>query len=312
MKHLERAFLGNKAFLFYVAVIIITFIAQAVISFFVLIAAYYIETGSLKGAFLDVHGMIALMDKNVLLCVLMIPFAISLLLMLILIKLIHKRSFSEVVNGTKSIRWNRIWFSFILWFGLMGIHTAVALFLRPDDFTLQFDISKFIPLLIISLALIPLQTTFEEVMVRGYLAQGVGTLTKSRWMALLLPALLFTVLHITNPEVREYGMAIMLTTYFTMALIWGLTSILDDGIEIGIGMHAANNIFISLFTSQQGAAFETHSVFEIAKSNPYIALLELIVMGSITIFIFYKKYNWTFTTLNKKIEKPDTSSPSVS
>lgn len=312
MKHLERAFVGNNHFGLYIVVIIVVFFVQNIVSIVTLVAAELFTSGNIEGLFLNMKGAMAVMNKNILLSALLIPFAISLGVMLILIRLLHKRTFTEVVNGRKKARWKRVWVGFAIWFILMGIYTIVSLIIRPDDLTLQFNIDRFIPLLIISIILIPLQTTFEEVMVRGYFAQGVGTLTRNRWLALILPALFFSLLHIANPEIEEYGMGIMLATYFTMALILGLTSILDDGIELAMGMHAANNLFICLFTSQQGAAFETYAVFEIAKSNPYVALVELIVMGAIILGICYRKYNWSFATLNKKIEKADEASSTVS
>jgi membrane protease YdiL (CAAX protease family) len=36
------------------------------------------------------------------------------------------------------------------------------------------------------LQFLPLQTTFEELMIRGYLAQGIGAWTKTRWMVIVI------------------------------------------------------------------------------------------------------------------------------
>ena len=313
MKHLEKAFIGNNHFLLYVAVIVIVLVAQGFISAIlmgIIVFSNISSPNELIGA--DAMSLLKSIDSNITLTVLMIPMALSFILILILIKAIHGRTFAEVVNGTKQTRWQRVFYGFAIWFVIMAISSIAQYLASPEVFILQFSLKKFIPLILISLALIPFQTTFEEVMTRGYLAQGVGTLTGNRWLAFLIPAFFFTVLHLFNPEIKEHGFWIMLFTYLAMSLIWGLVAILDDGIELAIGMHAANNIFISLFTSQKGAAFETDAVFAITKSNPYLDFVILLIAGGIAIAIFYKKYDWSFNTLNTKIENPNSKTISVS
>lgn len=308
MQHLERALTGRNGFGWYVLVIIISLVAQAIamIPIFGIIAFVY-TTGDnnldISALTSDPMALLKAIDSNVALLALMIPMAISLLVILLMIRLLHKRNFAGVVNGRKKTRWARVFFGFAVWFGIMIALLLVQLVLYPEEFTLQFQLSSYLPLLAISLCLIPLQTTFEEILTRGYLAQGVAALTKSRIAALLIPAIFFAALHLSNPEIDEYGMGIMLATYLAMALILGLTSILDDGIELAIGIHAANNMFISLFTTQKGSAFETAAVFEVAKGNPYIDLLILLAIGAVVIGIFYKKYGWSWKTINIRIEK---------
>ncbi len=316
MNHLELSF-SDKAYkhrvlLFILCIVLIgvTLFVQMIATSFSLLAAYSFEMESLT--MLPNMAALSDMDRNVFLLAIAIPFAIALLFLLLITKAIHRHSFTQLVNGTKSIRWKRVGFAFALWFGIMAIHLMGTLLFNAESLTLQFNIEQFIPLLLISICLLPIQTTFEEVLIRGHLAQGVAMLTRSRWLSLLFPALIFAILHINNPEVEAYGVGIMLPTYFTVAIIWGLAAILDDGLEIGIGAHAANNIFISLFTTQQDAAFETYAVFEMQAPNPYISLLELLIMGAIVLFVCYRKYKWSFNTLNKKIEKPKDSSLSVS
>jgi len=85
--------------------------------------------------------------------------------------------------------------------------------------------------------------------------------------------------------------------------LFGIVSILDDGIEIALGMHAVNNVLISLFTTHESSAFQTPAVFSVREMNPVEGLIGVIVMGAIAVFFFYKKYNWSFSVLNKRVEK---------
>lgn len=324
MQHLEIALTKKRGFktwiltlIKYILSILIAFVAQAVAMFFILFLIYYFffaskgDSNAFLVIFSDPMGMLKSIDSNIALLALMIPMAISLLVILVMIRLLNKRSFAGVVNGTKKTRWQRVFVGFGVWFTILLIMMLGQLLIYPEDFTLQFQLKSFLPLLVISILIIPLQTTFEEVMTRGYLAQGIAALTRSRIAALLIPAVYFAFLHISNPEIDEYGMGVMLATYFVMAMILGLTSILDDGIEIAMGIHAANNMFISLFTTQQGSVFETAAVFEVSKGNPYTDLIGLIIVGCLTIGFFYKKYHWSWKTINKKIENPDDIDVSV-
>lgn len=304
MKHLERALTGRNGFGWYVLIIIVSLLIQAVaiIPIFGVIALLYADAiGGISPT--DPMTVLKNIDSNIALLALMIPIAVSLLTIWALVKIVHKRSLSETVNGTKQMRWQRVFFGFGIWLIMMSIALLGQYLVAPEAFILQFNINQFIPLFFITLLFIPLQTTFEEVMTRGYLAQGIGSLTKSRLLALLIPAAFFALLHITNPEVGKYGMGVMLASYFAMALVLGITAILDDGIELALGIHAANNMFISLFTTQKGSVFETAAVFEVAQGDPYIELATLVVAGSIVIAILYKKYGWQWSTINKKVER---------
>lgn len=307
MKHLERAYTGNNALGWYAITLCIIFFAQ-----FLLSATSILGLGvNLTPVITPGDNLFDYIDKNLFLLVLLIPFTVSLLIFGLLSKTFHYRSIIEVINGRKKLRWNRIWSGFFIWLLFISFTTLVSYLLCPEDFALQFNLSKFIPLLIISIIFIPLQATFEEVIFRGYLMQGIGTFTGYRWIALLVSSILFMLLHMRNPEVGRHG-TIMFFNYMAMALIWGIITLLDDGAEIPIGMHVANNLFICLFTSQRGAVLETDAIFEVSESDPYISLAVLTVAGLLIIAYFYRKYQWNFSILNKKLDKPTDNMTSVS
>lgn len=94
----------------------------------------------------------------------------------------------------------------------------------------------------------------------------------------------------------------MMPQYISFGLIFGLISVLDDGIELAMGIHFANNAFLSLFVTHSSAAFQTTAVFEAQKVDPYWGFLTLLLSGIILIAFLYRKYNWSFSVLNKKIE----------
>ena len=240
-------------------------------------------------------------SQNVGLLLLIIPFIVGLCFLIPGIKLLHKRTLSETINGRKKIRWRRCFTGAAVWVALMSIYLAVDYFLAPDDFVIQFELSKFIPLLLISLFLIPLQTSLEEIFFRGYFSQGVAARTKSRWLAILIPGIIFGLIHSMNPEVKEFGFWISMSQYIGFGLVFGLISVLDDGIELALGIHAANNAFLSLFVTHKASALQTPAVFEALNMDPYKDSLVTILLFVIAVIIYALLYKWDFSLLNKKV-----------
>jgi len=307
MKHLEYALGKENKFWKYILTLFISILA----SNFIGIMPYIIVTiiiGTSNGIKIE-DIMMNMMDAkyigmspNLSLFLMLIAFVVALLTLILFIKLLHHQSVQEVINGTKKIRWDRVFWGAGVWLVLLLISFAISYILNPDNFILQFDITSFIPLFFISVLMIPLQTSYEEIAFRGYLAQGIGRITKSRWMALLIPSILFGLMHAANPEVKEFGFWIMMPQYIMFGLVFGIVSILDDGIELALGMHAINNVFLSLTVTHSSSALQTSAIFTEKEVDPTYGAIELLVFSLIVIAFFYKKYNWNISILNKKLK----------
>lgn len=142
----------------------------------------------------------------------------------------------------------------------------------------------------------PLQTTFEELLFRGYLLQGFARLTKNVWLPLVLTSVLFGSLHFFNPEVDKLGNWLLLY-YIGTGLFLGLITIYDQGTELALGFHAANNFFSSILVTASWTVFETHAILT-DTSEPQMdfeVFLPLLVFFPLLFFIFGKRYNWTFS-----------------
>ena len=72
--------------------------------------------------------------------------------------------------------------------------------LEPENFEINFKLVPFLILFVIAIVLIPIQTSFEEYLFRGYLMQGIGIITKYKWIPLLITSLVFGLMHISNQE----------------------------------------------------------------------------------------------------------------
>ncbi len=70
---------------------------------------------------------------------------------------------------------------------------------------------------------------------------------------------------------------------------------MDEGIELALGFHAANNLIGALLVSTDWSVFQTNSILkDISDPSAGIdIILPVIIIYPLLLFIFSKKYNWT-------------------
>ncbi len=233
-------------------------------------------------------------NKNLFLLGNLLPFAFLLVFLLLFVKFLHQRSITSVITSRKKVDWKRFFFGFFFWGILTSVFLIIGYFLEPELYTWNFKPSSFIVLLIISLVFIPLQTSFEELYFRGYLMQTTGIITKNKWFPLIFTSVLFGLMHSFNPEVEKLGYSIM-TYYIGTGFLFGIITLMDEGTELALGMHAVNNIIAATLITNNWAVFQTDALL-IDNTEPDLGLLmylPVFIIYPITIFIFSKKYGWT-------------------
>ena len=74
---------------------------------------------------------------------------------------------------------------------------------------------------------------------------------------------------------------------------------MDEGLELALGFHAANNLIAALLLTADWTAFQTHSILK-DISDPEMSNVEkpVFVIYPILLIVFAKKYNWS---IGKKI-----------
>ena len=222
------------------------------------------------------------------------PLSIACLFLLFWVKFVQNQSITILTTSRENIDWKRIFFSFSLWSLISMVMVLGAYYLSPESFVLNFKLNKFLVFLIIAILLIPLQTSFEEYLFRGHMMQGIGLLTNNRLIPLIVTSVLFGLMHIANPEVGKIGYIIMVY-YIGTGFFLGIITLMDDGLELALGFHAANNLIGALLVTADWTAFQTHSVFkDISEPTAgFDVVLPVIIIFPILILIFAKKYKWT-------------------
>lgn len=222
------------------------------------------------------------------------PLSIFCLLILLYVKFVHKQSIRSLTTSRPKIDWSRVFFSFALITVFLVSLTLIDYATNPADYKLNFELIPFLGLLGFAVVLVPLQTSFEEYFFRAYLMQGIGGFFKSRLIALIFTSVIFGVMHIANPEIGKIGY-VLLVTYIGTGFLLGIMTLMDEGIELALGFHAANNLITVLLVTTDWTAFQTNSIL-ISVSEPSIGLeifIPVFVIYPLYLFIFSKKYKWS-------------------
>ena len=224
----------------------------------------------------------------------MIPFVIGILVLFVWVKWLHKQSIRSLTTSRSKVDWNRVFFSFFVWSIFSIFSILLMYFLSPNDFIINFKLMPFLILTLLGVILIPIQTSFEEYLFRGYMMQGIGLTTRRKIFPLLITSLLFGIMHIANPEVDKMG-NIILIYYIGTGFFLGIITLMDEGMELALGFHAANNLVGALLVTSDWTAFQTDSFFKdiSSPSAGTDVLLPVFVIFPILLYVFSKKYNWT-------------------
>lgn len=275
------------------AIIIIVFVLGQ-IPYTIILIAKAVEMG-LDLQKMDLNQTMGLLESNLNLFLMLLSYAAGFLGVLFVAKTLHKQSIRSLTTSRSKIDWKRFWFAFLFWGIISSGLVLVDHYMSPENYVFNFKLVPFLILAAIAIILVPLQTSFEEYLFRGYLMQGIGVLCKNRWVPLIITSSLFGLLHIANPEIEKLGY-ILLVHYIGTGFFLGIITLMDDGLELALGFHAANNLFTALLVTADWTAFQTNSVLR-DVSDPDIGSPEIfasvLIIYPILIFIFAKVYKWT-------------------
>lgn len=309
---IEQAFKAKTDWWRYLIGMIIVFVAWQLIGGIPLMAAIIIEMGPEIFTMTDSSDMmqvLQVLDSNVAFFLLLLMFAVGLGALLLVIRLLHQQPLIEATTTRKKVDWGRFFFGF----GIIAVFTVVATMidynLRPEDFVWNFNLIPFLILAAIAVIMVPLQTSFEEYLFRGYLMQGLGVMAGNKWFPLIVTSVLFGSLHLWNPEVEKLGYIIMVY-YIGTGLLLGIMTLMDEGLELALGFHFGNNLIGALLITADWTAFQTHSILK-DVSEPtagFDIVLPVLIVYPIFLFLMARTYRWTNwkEKLFGKVTRPET------
>ena len=280
----------------YLVGVIVIFVAWQIVGMIPLLVFLGIEMVNGAALTTDISAMAELLGNNLFLFLMLISFAVGLVGVIMSSKYLHKQSFTHLTTARKKIDWSRFWFIFIIW-GIFSVgSTILSYYFSPDDYVYALNVKPFVILCVIVVVLIPLQTSFEEYLFRGYLMQGLAVTFKNRWLPLIITSVGFGLLHGLNPEVDKLG-PIMMVFYIGTGLVLGIMTLMDDGLELALGFHAANNMFTALLVTSDWSALQTDALLTYTADPEKMAISEIVapvlIVYPILLLVLSKKYGWT-------------------
>jgi membrane protease YdiL (CAAX protease family) len=238
--------------------------------------------------------MYQILDANLVLALSLFSFVCAFVGLYVVVEKLHHQKFITIITSRTKVDWKRVFLSFGVW----SIVSIIAFFntylIDPDTIIWQFKPLPFFLLFCITIVLMPIQTTTEELVFRGYLMQGFYNLAQNKWFPLLMTSIIFGTMHIFNPEVEKMGYLI-LVYYIGTGLFLGIITLMDEGTELALGFHAANNMVASLLVTSDFTVFQTPSIFK-DISEPSInfeVFIPVLILFPLLGYFFSKIYKWT-------------------
>lgn len=302
---LEKVYNGKNQWYLYIFSLLVIFTATQIgslplLGYMVWQDPEILKTGNISAA----------TSTNAGLAFTLLSFVVGFFAIFFCVKFIHRKKSTDIVTARKRVDWGRVFFGAAIW-GVLSLTTLAVPFLFGDtsDIVFQFDPLNFFILVVISLLLFPFQTSFEELLFRGYLMQWSALLFRYRWAAVVVTGVLFGLLHGANPEVEEFGVWIALPQYILMGLIMGFVAVKDDGMELSLGLHVSNNILAAIMFTSDSSTLQTHALFK--DLHPTASWLDtgmMLVAGIIFIWLCNRRYHFMDkVNLWGKIEEPPVS-----
>ncbi len=205
-------------------------------------------------------------------------------------KLFHKRPIRSLFTVRANFDWKRFFFSAGVLLAANVLVDLIAFALMPGNYRFSYTPTVFWPSLIVALLLLPLQTGAEELVFRSYLLQGVSLLTRRPWIGIALTSLVFSLLHIGNPEIIGHSLLLILPQYGIFAIAMAVVTLVDESLEAAWGAHFINNFYAFMLLGYPDFSVGTGSLFMLRELKPLVMLIQAIFVSSIFLFaLLWKK-----------------------
>jgi hypothetical protein len=133
-------------------------------------------------------------------------------------------------------------------------------------------------LAVIVLLTTPFQAAGEEYVFRGYLMQAVGSLSRNKWLAIVVTALVFAVAH----GVQNFP---LFFDRFMFGFIAGWLVVRTGGLEAGIAMHILNNFFAFGYALLFSDLSSSLNVSEVGWENIRVTLTQALTYAALVLLV---------------------------
>ena len=150
---------------------------------------------------------------------------------------------------------------------------SVLIFGRKGHYSLT------LPILLISIFIVPMQCIAEEYMVRGLIMQTLGAWFKIPIVAVVIQAVIFALMHPYN--------LLGVIGIFIEGLVFGFLAWKSNGLEVGSALHSVNNFSSSIF-----AALGFDLVSSVITPVDFAADLFVSLVSAVVLYYVASKQGW--------------------
>lgn len=206
------------------------------------------------------------------------------------IRFVHRMRPRWLTSVVPKMRWKLLFIfigiSVVALIAQMGVAMVVELLMPGEqEVSVSGEINDFTAttalLALIVLLTTPLQAAGEEYVFRGYLMQALGSLSRSKWVALLVTSTLFAVAH----GVQNFP---LFFDRFMFGFIAGWLVIRTGGLEVGIAMHILNNFFAFGYALAFADLSESLNVSEVGWENIPVTLTQALTYAGLVLLVSRK------------------------
>jgi membrane protease YdiL (CAAX protease family) len=240
-------------------------------------------------------------STNTLIVFFMFIFVASMAGLWIAVRFIHRRPFMSVISGVSNkFDFKRYFFAFGLWTLVCVGQVLLSLKLNPVLYTYVFNPVPFFVGAIILIILLPIQTGWEEIFMRGYLMQMLGGWFKKSIWPWIITSVIFGLLHSMNEEVQSNGFFVMMPQYILPGFVFGAIALMDQRLELSMGMHFAHNLIGLLAITSPDTSIHANAIWEIPSlASTLTDAIYISILYLVPLTIFYRVYRWDIKKLYK-------------
>lgn len=266
----------------FLSLIVPSFVAGAFLAIFILIWVLLFK----QSFSVDIVYQL-LSDPLFLIFLVFLSFSISYLFLYLCVRFIHEKNFISIINTGNKVRWKKIGIGALAWLGIIVILDFISYLIDPTSFKISLNPQGFWLLAFLALIAFPIQASFEEVFFRGYLMQGFSLVLKRPWVVLLATSIFFSLLHWWNGGTAIMSLSIVMGT-FIIGLMLGILTMADNGIELAVGVHIINNLYVSVIHSSPEGGLGNLPSLMVSPSDPYLSPLILALAAVILIWVLFR------------------------
>jgi membrane protease YdiL (CAAX protease family) len=227
----------------------------------------------------------------------MIPFIAVLFAFHCSVKWIHKVDWLTWFTVRAKPSLSKALQAFGFWSAFMLLTVLVQYAVNPHSLAWNFDARSFYSALLLLLLFLPIQVLAEELLFRSYALQGLNARLKKPWLAAVLSGIMFGMMHLGNPEIKEYGVVFVLM-YSVLGTFLSVITALDGGIELAFGFHFANNLWAGILVTSKEQALQIPALFSSDSASFDALSIGLLLMGLAAFFtLFQRLFDWNLSAL---------------